>query len=273
MSKSLLEKFQVAPGSQVRLSEIAGNDQSAFPELDKKSSAKVLEGVVEELRALQRIFYAVHSRKILVVIQAMDAGGKDGTVRHVFSHMDAHGIHITSFKKPTEEELDHDFLWRIHKHAPKNGHIAVFNRSHYEDIIAVRVKKLFPDEVWQRRYQHVIDFERMLAEEGTIILKLFLHISKDEQRDRLAARLTRPDKLWKFEPDDLKDRARWDDFQRAYEDLIGQTSKPHAPWFIIPADRKWYRNLVIAHLLKETLEGMNLEYPQPHFDPSKIRID
>ena len=202
----------------------------------------------------------------------MDAGGKDGCVKHVFSRVDPQGLHVVPFKKPTIEELDHDFLWRVHKEVPSKGQIAVFNRSHYEDIIAVRVKKIFPDPVWKRRYKHVLDFESMLAEEGTVIIKLFLNISKAEQKRRLESRLQDPDKLWKFCMDDLDDRNRWEEFQTAYQDLIEKTSTPDAPWYIIPADRKWYRNLVVARLMVEKLRHLQLTFPTPNFDPASITI-
>ena len=226
----------------------------------------------EELQELQKKLFAQHKHKILVILQAMDAGGKDGCVKHVFSRVDPQGLHVVPFKKPTTEELDHDFLWRVHKEVPAKGQIAIFNRSHYEDIIAVRVKKIFPDPVWKRRYKHVLDFESMLAEEGTVIIKLFLNISKEEQKKRLESRLQDPDKLWKFCMDDLDDRNRWDEFQTAYQDLIEKTSTPEAPWYIIPADRKWYRNLVVARLMVEKLRHLQLSLPTPNFDPASIII-
>lgn len=225
-----------------------------------------------ELQELQKKLYAQSKHRILIVFQAMDAGGKDGCVKHVFSRIDPQGIRVVPFKKPTAEELARDFLWRIHKEVPSNGEIVVFNRSHYEDIIAVRVKKLFPDAVWKRRYKHILDFEEMLAEEGTTIIKIFLHISKQEQKVRLESRLQDPNKLWKFHMDDLDDRNRWDEFQLAYEDMIQTTSKPHAPWYVIPSDRKWYRNLMVARLLVKKLQDLNMSYPRTTFDPTTIKV-
>ncbi|MEI7929377.1 MAG: PPK2 family polyphosphate kinase, partial [Verrucomicrobiales bacterium] len=199
-------------------------------------------------------------------------GGKDGCIKHVFSRIDPQGICVQSFKKPSEDEMAHDFLWRVHPHVPRNGELVIFNRSHYEDILAVRVKKLSGDEVWQRRYRHIIEFERMLAEEGTTIVKIFLNISKDEQKRRLESRLSNPSKYWKFNPDDLQDRARWGEFMGAYEDLISRTSTEQAPWYVIPADRKWYRNLCVANIMVETLRSLNLEFPKPTWDPATIKV-
>jgi PPK2 family polyphosphate:nucleotide phosphotransferase len=203
----------------------------------------------------------------------MDTGGKDGCVKHVFSRVDPQGVHVKAFKKPNQDELSRDFLWRVHPHVPGNGQIVIFNRSHYEDILAVRVKKIFEDEVWKRRYRHVIEFERMLAEEGTTILKIFLHITKDEQKRRIESRLVNPDKHWKLNPEDLADRARWDDFQRAYEDLIAKTSTEDAPWYVVPANRKWYRNLVVARLVVDTLKGLGMSYPKLGWDPQSVTLD
>jgi PPK2 family polyphosphate:nucleotide phosphotransferase len=222
---------------------------------------------------LQKVLYAQNKHRILIVLQAMDTGGKDGCVKHVFSRVDPQGVNVKAFKKPSEEEAAHDFLWRVHAQVPGNGQIVIFNRSHYEDILAVRVKKLFPDEVWQRRYRHIIEFERMLAEEGTTIVKIFLHISKDEQKRRLESRLANPAKHWKLNPDDLSDRARWEEFQAGYEDLITRTSTAQSPWFIVPADRKWYRNLVVARIMVDTLRGLKMDFPKPDWDPTAVVIE
>ncbi len=266
-----MNRYLVPPGKKLKLKDFAPDDKSLF-QGTKEEALIEFDRLRNELQELQKRLYAQHKHKILVILQAMDAGGKDGCVKHVFSRVDPQGLHVIPFKKPTSEELDHDFLWRVHKHTPGNGEIAVFNRSHYEDIIAVRVKKLFPDHVWKRRYKHIIDFESMLAEEGTIIIKIFLNISKAEQKRRLDARLQDPNKLWKFCMDDLDDRQRWDDFQSAYQDLIEATATPASPWYVIPADRKWYRNIVVARLLVEKLEALNLTFPEPKFDPTKIVI-
>ena len=243
------------------------------PFYDSKDAYKdMLEAGTERLSELQEMLYAHDRYSLLVIFQAMDAAGKDGAIRHVMSGVNPQGCQVFSFKHPSATELDHDFLWRVHKEVPAKGQIAIFNRSHYEDIIAVRVKKIFPDPVWKRRYKHVLDFESMLAEEGTVIIKLFLNISKAEQKRRLESRLQDPDKLWKFCMDDLDDRNRWDEFQTAYQDLIEKTSTPDAPWYIIPADRKWYRNLVVARLMVEKLRHLQLTFPTPNFDPASIII-
>ncbi len=267
-----LEAYVVPEGSKVKLREEDADDTSLCPDGGKNSTQELFDSLRDEIQTLQKVLYAQGKHRVLVIIQAMDTGGKDGCVKHVFSRVDPQGIHVRSFKKPSEEDLAHDFLWRVHPHVPGDGDIMIFNRSHYEDIIAVRVKKLLPDEVWRRRYRHIVEFERMLAEEGTKIVKIFLHISKDEQKRRLEKRLKNPNKHWKFNPDDLADRQRWDDFQRAYEDLIEKTSTRFAPWHIIPGDHKWYRNLCVAKLFANVLEGLDLKFPEVDFDPSKITI-
>lgn len=267
------KEYRIKEGGKVNLGKIDPDSAKLCLDGDKHNTLELFDELRNEIQILQKTLYAQSKHRVLVVIQAMDTGGKDGCVKHVFSQVDPQGIHVQSFKKPSEEALAHDFLWRVHPHVPGNGEIVVFNRSHYEDIIAVRVKKLYEDKVWQRRYRHVIEFERMLAEEGTTIIKLFLHISKDEQKRRLESRLENPGKHWKFNPDDLKDRARWDEFMEVYEEMIEKTSTSHAPWHVIPADKKWYRNLCVARLLRDTLKGLKLEFPQPDWDPGSIKID
>lgn len=268
-----LERYRVNPGARVDLSQIDTGEKSLFNGSNKTEFEPQFRELQGQLQSLQKILYAQNRHKVLVVMQAMDTGGKDGCIKHVFSHIDPQGIHVRSFKKPSEEELSYDFLWRIHQKVPHRGQLVIFNRSHYEDIIAVRVKKLFPDEVWQRRQRHVLDFERMLAEEGTTIVKIFLHISKDEQKKRLEARLENPKKHWKFNPDDLADRARWSEFMKAYEDVIAKTSTEFAPWYIVPADRKWYRNLCVARIMLDTLGKLDMRLPEIDWDPKSIRIE
>jgi PPK2 family polyphosphate:nucleotide phosphotransferase len=268
-----LERYRVNPGAKIDLSGIDTGEKTLFSGSNKSEFEPQFRELQLQLQNLQKILYAQNKHKVLVVMQAMDTGGKDGCIKHVFSHIDPQGIHVRSFKKPSEEELSYDFLWRIHNKVPHRGQLVIFNRSHYEDIIAVRVKKLFPDEVWQRRQQHVVDFERMLAEEGTTIVKIFLHISKEEQKERLEARLENPRKHWKFNPDDLADRARWDEFMKAYEDVIGKTSTDFAPWYIVPADRKWYRNLCVARIMLDTLGKLDMRLPEIDWDPKTIRIE
>lgn len=267
------ERYRHQPGKKLQLSGLDTNEKTLAEDLGKEESYEVLDGLRDELQQLQKMLYAQNKHRVLVVIQAMDTGGKDGCIKHVFSRVDPQGLNVVSFKKPSEEQLAHDFLWRIHQNVPQNGHLTVFNRSHYEDIIAVRVKELYPEKVWKRRYQHITDFERMLAEEGTTIVKIFLHISKDEQKSRLQARLDNPDKYWKFNPDDLKDRARWDQFQDVYEDVIEKTSTDVAPWYVIPADRKWYRNLCVARIMVETLKKLDMKFPEPTWKPGDVQLE
>ena len=249
------------------------NEKSLFQGGGKDEFEPQFDELQYQLQTLQKKLYAQNKHRVLVVMQAMDTGGKDGCIKHVFSRIDPQGIHVRSFKKPTEEELAHDFLWRVHSKVPTRGQLVIFNRSHYEDIVAVRVKKIFPDEVWKRRQRHVIEFERMLAEEGTTIVKIFLHISKDEQKRRLESRLENPAKHWKINPDDLVDRARWDEFMSAYEDVISKTSTEYAPWYVVPADRKWYRNLCVARIMLDTLKKLNMEFPPINWDPATIKIE
>lgn len=270
--RGALERYWVRPGAKVEFSNFESGEKSLFQGKGKSEFDPQFRELQVQLQDMQKLLYAQNKHKILVVMQAMDTGGKDGCIKHVFSHIDPQGIHVRSFKKPTEEELAHDFLWRVHAKVPPRGQLVIFNRSHYEDIIAVRVKKLYPDEVWKRRQRHVVEFERMLAEEGTTIVKIFLHISKDEQKRRLEERLENPLKHWKFNPDDLADRARWDDFMIAYEELISKTSTEFAPWFIVPADRKWYRNLCVARIMLDTLKNLDMKLPVIDWDPKGITI-
>ncbi len=268
-----LEKYLVKPGSKIDLKKIDPNTKELFEDGGKDDSHGAMSKLLDELRELQKMLYAENKHRVLVVIQAMDTGGKDGCVKSVFPTVDPQGITVCPFKKPSEEELAHDFLWRIHAKVPRNGQLVVFNRSHYEDIIAVKVKKIFPEKVWKQRFRHVIEFERMLAEEGTTIVKIYLHISKEEQKERLESRLENPDKHWKFNPDDLKDRALWDNFMETYEDLLPRTSTEHAPWYVVPASRKWYRNLVVARIMIDTLKKLDMKYPEIDWDPETMVVE
>jgi len=268
-----LERYWVKPGSKLDLNALNPNEKTLFKGESKEDYGPQFQQILEEIQELQKILYAQNKHRILVVIQAMDTGGKDGCIKSVFSGIDPQGIHVQPFKKPSEEELAHDFLWRVHQVVPRNGQLTIFNRSHYEDIIAVRVKKIFPDKVWKQRQRHVLEFERMLAEEGTTIIKIFLNISKEEQKKRLESRLANPEKHWKFHPDDLADRARWDEFMHAYEEVIEKTTTELAPWYVIPADRKWYRNLCVARIILEHLKQLNMEIPPIDWDPSKVVIE
>jgi PPK2 family polyphosphate:nucleotide phosphotransferase len=266
-----MEMYRIEPGTRVDLSAWDPRDESRF-DGGKSHSVAVLEMLNGRLRHLQELLYAQGKHKLLIVLQAMDTGGKDGVIRHVFRGVNPQGVKVASFKVPTPEELAHDYLWRIHKHTPGRGEIAIFNRSHYEDVLVVRVHELVPPEVWQRRYDHINAFERLLADEGTTILKFYLHISKEEQRARLQSRLDDPEKQWKFNVGDLKDRALWGEFMAAYEDVLSKTSTAWAPWYVIPADRKWYRNLAIGTALVETLQSLGMEYPQPADNLDAIEI-
>ena len=268
-----LERYWVKPGTRVDLEKIDGNEKVLFKGKDKLDIAPQFDELQDQLQDLQKKLYAQNKHRILVVMQAMDTGGKDGCIKHVFSRIDPQGIHVRSFKKPSEEEMSYDFLWRVHSKVPHKGQLVIFNRSHYEDIIAVRVKKIFPEEVWKRRQRHIVEFERMLAEEGTTIVKIFLHISKAEQKRRLEARLADPIKHWKINPDDLVDRAHWGEFMTAYEDVMSKTSTEFAPWYVVPADRKWYRNLCVARIMLDTLKKLNMEFPPISWDPDSIKIE
>lgn len=268
-----LEKYLVKPGSKVDLRKIDAADRHLYGDGGKEESLKSFDILQDDLQLLQKLLYAQNKHRILVVLQAMDTGGKDGCIKHVFSRIDPQGIHVRSFKKPSEEELARDFLWRIHDKVPRNGELVVFNRSHYEDIIAVKVKKLFPEKVWKQRFRHVVDFERMLTEEGTTIVKIYLHITREEQKERLESRLVNPDKHWKFNPDDLKDRALWTDFMETYEDLLSKTSTDQAPWYVVPANRKWYRNLVVARIMVDTMKRLNMTFPDIDWDPADMVVE
>ncbi len=266
-----MERYRVKPGSDVNLGEWDPSDKCAF-DGGKKKGRKALRALNERLESLQELLYAEHRHPVLVVLQAMDTGGKDGTIRHVFEGVNPVGVRVANFKAPTPEELDHDYLWRVHQETPGRGEIVIFNRSHYEDVLVVRVHQMVPAERWQRRYDHINQFERILADEGTTILKFFLHIDLDEQKERLQARLDEPHKRWKFNRRDLKERRLWPAYMEAYEDALSKTSTPWAPWYVVPANRKWYRNLVVATVLVETLEGLGMSYPEPEGNLDDIEI-
>lgn len=257
-----MSSHRIEPGTKVDLSEI---DTRATPDFDgdKDDSFPVLDERRRRLAELQDVLYAQNEHRVLFVLQAMDTGGKDGTIRHVFRDVDPIGVRMRSFKKPSERELAHDYLWRVHPHVPGDGEFVVFNRSHYEDVLVVRVHGWVDDDLAEKRFRHIREFEQMLVDEGTTIVKVFLHISKDEQAERLQARLDEPDKNWKFSKGDLEERKHWDDYQRVYEDAIRETSTKDAPWYVVPADRKWYRNLAVSQILIDTLESLDLRYPDP----------
>jgi PPK2 family polyphosphate:nucleotide phosphotransferase len=264
-----IERFRV--DTAVRLAEL---DPAGTPGFSggKGKGRTARAKLTRKLEALQELLFADGTRRLLIVLQAMDTGGKDGVIRSVFDGVNPQGVKVASFKRPTDIELAHDYLWRVHPRVPAKGEITIFNRSHYEDVLVVRVHDLVPAERWERRFHQINEFEEMLVEEGTTILKFFLHISKEEQKERLQARLDDPSKHWKFSLGDLTEREHWDDYQAAYEDVLTRTSSRHAPWYVVPADRKWFRDLVIATVLVETLEKMDLEYPASPDDLSGVVI-
>jgi PPK2 family polyphosphate:nucleotide phosphotransferase len=262
--------LRVKPDKKLRLSKRDPSDTAGLQ--DKDAAVERLAKNVRRLSELQYLLYAENRRSVLVVLQAMDAGGKDGVVRHVFSGINPQGCRVTSFKAPTGEELEHDFLWRINRALPRKGEIGLFNRSHYEDVLIVRVHNLVPKSVWSQRYDQINAFEQTLAENGVMVLKFFLHISKKEQLDRLQSRLEKPHKRWKVNPSDFVERKFWDDYQEAYEEALMRCSKPWAPWFIIPANKKWFRNLAVSEILIETLEKEGMKFPQPAYDLAKIKV-
>ncbi len=262
---------RVSSSRKIRLARVDAAGTPGFKG-DKSAGEARVAKLADRLNELQDLMFAEGKQRLLVVLQAMDTGGKDGTIRSVFARVGQQGARVANFKAPTSTELAHDYLWRVHPQVPGRGEIVIFNRSHYEDVLVVRVHEFVPKAVWRRRYDQINAFERMLAEEGTTIVKFFLHISREEQKERLEARLAEPDKLWKFNPGDLEERARWDDYMAAYEDVLNKTSTPWAPWYLVPADRKWYRDLVVADVLVNALEGLGMKYPQPEWDPKSIKV-
>lgn len=265
-----LAALRVVDGSGFDLADRPTDDADGWDKHAAKERTAELNGRLLELQAL---LWAQGTHKVLIVLQAIDAGGKDGTIRNVFRGVNPSGVRVATFGRPSEAERARDFLWRVHQRTPADGEIVIFNRSHYEDVLVVRVFDLVPEERWRRRYHHIVEFERLLADEGTTIVKLFLHISNEEQRERLQKRLDDPTKNWKFEPADLEARRRWDDYQAAFEEAIARTATPFAPWYVVPANRKWYRNLVVTEILVQTLEDLALTHPDPVPDLDQIRLD
>lgn len=270
MKPKFWEELRVPPEGKFRLSKW---DPRATPGARAKEAARARAARnLARIDELQYLLYAENRRGLLLVFQAMDCGGKDGAIRSLAGGLNPQGCHVHSFKAPGVEERAHDFLWRIHRATPARGEIAVWNRSHYEDVLIVRVHELVPKALWSKRYDEIRDFERLLVAEGTLIVKFFLHISKDEQAERLRARLEDPGKLWKFAPGDLEERQHWDSYQAAYEEALARTSTEEAPWFVIPADRKWYRDLAVSEIVRATLERAKPEHPKPTFDPKSFTI-
>ena len=261
--------YKIKVGKPVKLDSFSTRYEG---KLTKEEGVKMLSDRIARLQSLQSLLYADGKKSVLVVLQAMDAGGKDSTIGNVFGPINPQGCNVASFKTPNSTELAHDFLWRIHQNTPRRGHIGVFNRSHYEDVLIVSVKNLAPKEIVKKRYDHINNFEALLHDEGTRVVKFFLHISRDYQKEQLQERLDIPEKNWKFSSQDIPERLRWDDYQKAFERAFEKCTTPEAPWYIVPAERKWFRNLLVAQVLVETLESMDLQYPPVDFDPREIKI-
>ena len=263
----LRDKLLLRPDTRITL---ADRDPGETMGLDKEAAAEKTEKNIARLDELQYLMYGEHRRALLVVLQGMDGAGKDGTIRHVMRGLNPQGCRVTSFKAPSAEEAEHDFLWRVHRVVPSSGEVAIFNRSHYEDVLAARVRKLVPKTVWTRRYDHINRFEQLLTDSDIVIAKFFLHVSKDEQGRRFEERLRDPTKQWKLSPSDFEDRKHWDDYVAAYEDALTRCSTSDAPWFIVPADKKWFRNFAVSRILVETLEALDMRFPKPTVDVSRI---
>lgn len=266
---AVFERLRVKPGAKVDLSKHDPADKLGFEKGD--AEAFVLANR-EKMSELHELLWADNSKALLVVLQGMDTSGKDGVIRHCLTGLNPQGCKVVSFKVPSEEEADHDFLWRVHMRVPGKGEIGIFNRSHYEAVLVERVMELTPKSVWSHRYEQINEFEELLSESGTRVVKLFLHISKEEQRARLEARLKDPAKNWKFSMGDLEHRKRWDDYMRAFEDVLERCSTAHAPWYVIPSDRKWVRNICASSILLRELEAMDLKWPRTKLDVAKIRV-
>ena len=270
MKLKLKSPFLIKPGTRVRLSHLETSDDGGYS--TKEAAAAVLVKHRDRLAALQDVFYASEKHALLIVIQGMDAAGKDGTISHIFSGVNPQGCDVASFKVPTALESRHDFLWRVHAQIPPRGMINIFNRSHYEDVLSPRVHKQITAKEARSRMEDINNFETMLTRNGVVLLKFFLHISHQEQTARLAARLDTPDKHWKLSEADFKERKFWPEYETAYNEILSATSQKHAPWFVIPADHKWYRNVAISKILADTLEGLKLDYPAPTMDPKKVKL-
>ena len=263
--------YLVKPGSKFKIRSRATDDTGPFK--DKEDAQPAVEKNLETMARLQELLYAEDKRALLIVFQAMDCGGKDGAIEHVFSSVNPQGCSVTSFKVPTPLELAHDFLWRVHAAAPRRGMIGIFNRSHYESVLVERVHELVPRSVWKERYDQINAFERLLADEGTTILKFFLHISKDEQKRRLEDRLKDQSKNWKFNPGDLDERKLWDQYQAAYQDAIEKCSTDWAPWYVVPSDRKWFRNWVLSDVIVRAMKKMAPKFPKPIEQIEKFKVE
>ena len=256
-----LRKRFLVKGKSFRLTDHDPADTAGWTD-EKLAEAQAIENT-GKLAKLQQKLYAQHKHAVLIVLQAMDAGGKDGTIKHVMTGLNPQGCDVTSFKQPSTLEKDHDFLWRIHQAVPPRGMIGIFNRSHYEDVLVVRVHNLVPEKVWAKRYEQIREFEEMLYQNNLAIAKFFLNISKAEQDSRFKARLSNPDKNWKSSQADFEERKFWDQYQTAYQDVLSKCSRKHAPWYVIPSDKKWFRDLAISQILVDTMDDLHLQYPAP----------
>ncbi|HLF06836.1 MAG TPA: polyphosphate kinase 2 family protein [Thermoplasmata archaeon] len=264
------KEFMVKPGSKVSLSDRTANDTPGLKSIEE--AAPRLEKNVARIAELQERLYAEGKRSLFIILQGMDTSGKDGATRAVVRDVSPQGVMVTSWKAPSKEELAHDYLWRNHAKVPARGMIGVWNRSHYEEVLVVRVHKWIDMKECQERYRQINDFERILSEEGATIVKLFLHISNKEQKGRLEARLADPKKHWKFNPADLEERKLWPDYVKAYEDVLRECSTNWAPWYVVPADKKWYRNVVVTEIVKETMERMDPRFPKVDWDPKSVKV-
>lgn len=263
------KEFRVEPGSVVDLESV---DAEYKPDdLKRKEGERELVRQIERLRELQRQLYAEDARSLLIVLQGRDAAGKDGTIRHVFGPLNPQGCKVASFKVPSKLEASHDFLWRCHKAVPARGQVGIFNRSHYEDVLVVRVHDLVPREIWSKRFDHINNFEALLHDKGTMVLKFYLHIDRDEQLERFGKRISEPAKNWKISDADYSERPYWDQYTKAFEEALSRCSTENAPWFVIPANRKWFRNLAIASIVVDAMEGLDMKYPEPSVDMDEIR--
>ena len=266
-------KLALSPHEKIRLKDFDPAETYGFEKGNEKGQRdeELMAKTTSRLDELQYTLYAEGQRSVLIVLQGMDTAGKDGTIRHVMSGASPQSCKVTSFKIPSSHEQAHDFLWRIHEAVPEKGNIGIFNRSQYEDVLIVRVHKLVPKSVWSERYDEINRFEKYLTDNGTTVLKFFLHISKDEQKRRIEERIADPAKHWKLSPADLKEREFWDDYTEAYEDVVSKCSTKHSPWFIIPANHKWFRNLAVSKIMVETLEKMDPQYPTPEMDIARMK--
>ena len=265
-----IKQYLVSKGSNKHLSEISADPWADVPSREEADQElKTLQG---KLSDLQEKFYVDRRKKLLIVLQGMDTSGKNSTIRNVFKGVNPQYAHVASFDKPTRKELNYDFLWRVHREVPAAGEIVIFDRSHYEDVLAVRVNQLCDEAIWRKRFEHINNFEKLLYDEGTLIIKLYLHIDKATQKNRLQKRLDIPSKNWKFDPSDLVARSHWDSYQKAYEEVFKCTSPSHAPWYIVPSNKKWARNLIVARIITSTLDDLHLTYPKVDFKPDEIQI-